>query len=114
MMTCVFPLDQNEIWEMQRLFLARTVHIENLMNYRQAMRASEEIIREIHHQVKVPTVIFHGSEDPILGPDHAQALHKSIKNSSYYYIEGLGHLPNPHFYDFLIQKLTENAERKCS
>lgn len=106
----VFPLDQKEIWEMQRQFLVRTVHMSNLMNYRLAMHASEKMVREIHHQINVPTVILHGSEDILFGQDHPETIHKEILNSTYYYLEGMGHIPNPHFYDFLIQKLTENAK----
>lgn len=63
----------------------------------------------MHTRVKVPTVIFQGSEDPILGSDHAEALKNSIKGSKYYFIEGMGHIPNHHFFPFLIEKLVENA-----
>lgn len=105
----VFPLDELETKEMLRQFIKRSIHPENLKNYQAAIHASEEMVRAIHRQVKVATVIFYGSEDPIIGPDHPEAMAKAISHSKYYFLEGLGHLPNPHFYDFQIAELTKNA-----
>jgi pimeloyl-ACP methyl ester carboxylesterase len=105
----IFPLEDLSTREMHRYFLERSLHPENLQNYGLAMRRSEEMIKIVHHSVKVPTVIFHGSEDPIFGHDHAAAIAKAITGSVYYYIEGLGHLPNSHFFSFLIDKLEQQT-----
>jgi len=46
--------------------------------------------------VEVPTLIVHGTEDPILPYDHAEALHKAIPGSTLVTWEGVGHeLPAP-------------------
>ena len=32
-------------------------------------------------QISCPTLIIHGAKDPMVGEEHAQYLHKKIKNS---------------------------------
>lgn len=104
----VFPLDEHATRQLQREYLAHCLHPENVKNYRQVIHRSIEMISDVHSKIHVPTVIFQGSEDPILGPDHAKGLKQAIPGSKYYYVEGMGHLPNSHFYDFLIAKLKHN------
>ncbi|MCE5316817.1 MAG: alpha/beta hydrolase [Parachlamydia sp.] len=106
----VFPLEEQSTKQMLSQFIRRTRHPENLLNYRKAIGLSEELVKAIHSQVTVPTVIFYGSEDPIMGSDHAEAMAKAIAHSKYFYLEGMGHLPNPHFYEFLITEVVQNLD----
>ena len=41
--------------------------------------------------ISVPTVVIHGSEDPLIPIDHAQALADNIPNSNLLTMEGVGH-----------------------
>jgi pimeloyl-ACP methyl ester carboxylesterase len=59
--------------------------------------------------IKTNTVIFQGSEDPIFSSEHGLSLHDAIENSEYYYLEGHGHVPNPYFFDNIIDILVGNA-----
>ena len=41
--------------------------------------------------ISVPTAVIHGSEDPLIPIDHAQALADNIPNSNLLMMEGVGH-----------------------
>ena len=41
--------------------------------------------------IKTPTLIINGSEDPLIPIDHAFALSKGISSSKLYVMEGVGH-----------------------
>ena len=74
-----------------------------------AVRASEEMVREVPSQVVVPTLILHGTEDPIFGVDHAEALSMKIEKSKIYLIQGMGHILNSRFSDLIIDQIAERA-----
>jgi len=42
-------------------------------------------------EVSIPTLIIHGTEDPLIPVDHGEAIAKQIKNSEKLIIEGMGH-----------------------
>ena len=107
-----YPLDEIATRKMHCEYFRRSVNPENLINYHYAIKRSEEMVQAIHSKVLVPTVIFQGSEDPILRDDHAKALHKAIQGSRYFFVKGMGHLPNRHFFEFLINKIEQNIRAK--
>ncbi len=49
--------------------------------------------------------MLHGSEDPLFPEDHGEALAKAIRNSKYILVEGLGHVPNGHFYKLIVEQV---------
>ena len=42
-------------------------------------------------EVSIPTLIIHGTEDPLIPVDHGEAIANQIKNSEKLIIEGMGH-----------------------
>jgi pimeloyl-ACP methyl ester carboxylesterase len=108
----VVPFEAERYREIHREFLTRALHPESIGNHVPAIKKSEALVREIPSQVKVPTLIFHGSEDPILPPDHGQALANSIASSKYVFIEGMGHVPNCHFYKLWIKAIKQHALKR--
>ena len=52
-------------------------------------------------KIKCPTLIIHGSNDPIIPVDHAHATAKAIEHSEKFIIEGMGHA-RPKIYDEAI------------
>jgi pimeloyl-ACP methyl ester carboxylesterase len=103
-------LDKEEICKMHATYLERLKNPAALRNYRNAHILSEELVRTVPYKVNVPTLILHGSEDPIFTPEHGQALHKAIKGSKYYLLEGMGHILNQNFYDYIIDKIVETQK----
>lgn len=99
------PFEEDRYYELHREFLERARHLENHLNHIKICQTAEETIRTIPFKVIVPTVVIQGSEDPLFQKDHGEALAKAIKNSKYVLIEGLGHVPNKHFYRPIIEQI---------
>jgi len=47
--------------------------------------------KERLHEIKIPTLVIHGTEDAILPLDHGQALANGIPNAQMMVLEGVGH-----------------------
>lgn len=113
----VIPFEEQYYRELHREFLSRIKHPESMTNHLDAIKNSFDLVRTIPRQVKVPTLIMHGSEDTIFPPDHGQALAKEIQGSTFIPVHGFGHVPNGYFYDMFIaniKKLTiqqKNSEK---
>jgi pimeloyl-ACP methyl ester carboxylesterase len=101
----VIPLEKESQYALHREFLSRLRYPQGLKNHLLANERSEEIIRTTPSKITLPTIIFLGSEDPIFGKDHGESLSQAIQGSKFYFVEGLGHVPNPHFDDFIIEKM---------
>lgn len=105
------PFEGERYREIHREFLLRLKHPESMGNHLLAIKNSFNMIQTVPYQVKVPTLILHGFEDPIFSQDHADALAKAIPHAKYLLIEGMGHVPNRVFYDIYISEIKQLAER---
>lgn len=106
----VIAFDSETYTQIHREFLFRQKHVENLTNHLMAIKKSFDVIQKVPHWVKVPTLIFHGTEDPIFPQDHGEALAKQIKGSKYILLNGFGHIPNAYFYDLFIENMKKHAD----
>lgn len=107
------PLDAQINREMQSEVLLRLRYPQGMVNHITMLNstASETLVRTVPSKIQVPTVIIHGTEDPIFPPDHAVALSHLIPHSEYHLVEGMGHIPNQYFYDFYIDVLKRQAAK---
>lgn len=105
------PLNEKANREIHQAFLARLRYPQGLINHLLMMRNehAETLVRTVASRIKVPTVILQGTEDPIFQPDHGEGLAKAIEHSEYFLVDGMGHVPNQHFYDFYIGILKRQA-----
>lgn len=103
------PLDENSTREIHRQYLLRLQSESAVGNHFPAIQRSEELVRSVPAQVRVPTLVIHGTEDPILHPEHGAALAASIPGSKYILLEGMGHVPNSHFFDLIVEEVTTLA-----
>lgn len=101
----IAPFEEHLYSELHRLFLSRSKFPESIKNHVSVCWNSEDIIKTAPQQVKVPTLIFHGTEDPIFPSDHGIALAQAISKSKYFLMDGLGHVLNGQFYEFMIRKM---------
>ncbi len=63
------------------------------------------------HEIKVPTLVIHGTEDAILPLDHGIAVANGIKDSKKMIMEGVGHeIPEELFPD-IINEIIANIRR---
>ena len=55
---------------------------------------------------ELPTLVLHGTADPLFPPAHGEALADAISNATYMPLEAVGHqLPPPHTWDAVIDAL---------
>lgn len=106
------PLNKDHNRDLQRLFLSRLIYSEGLKNHILANALSEEIIRTVPYKVTHPTLILHGAVDPLFPPDHATALMQAIPSATCHIIEGMGHVPNPSFFNRWISEIKKLVETK--
>lgn len=107
----VFPLDAKINREIQEEFLVRLRYPQGILNHIAMLNTvqTEKLTRLIPSKIKIPTVILHGSEDPLFPLEHGDALSKKIKNAEYLPVKGMGHVPSDHFYDLYIQILKRQS-----
>ena len=63
------------------------------------------------HEINIPTLVIHGTEDSILPLDHGIALADGIKNSKTMIMEGVGHEIPEQLYSEIINAIEENIKR---
>ena len=63
-------------------------------------------------EIEVPTLIIHGTEDPVLPYAHALALKSAIHNSTLIPLEGAGHELNRSDWDIIIAAIVGHTFRK--
>lgn len=103
----ITPFEEVLYSELHRLFLTRSIFPESIKNHLFVCSNSEDLIESAPQHINVPTLIFHGTEDPIFPPDHGSALSKAISKSNYFLIDGFGHVLNCQFYEFMIRKMKD-------
>jgi pimeloyl-ACP methyl ester carboxylesterase len=77
-----------------------------------AMKASFADHKRAPGLIKAPTLIIHGSEDPVFEVDHAEALHDTITDSELVIIDNMGHNLNTHFYDEIIALIKAQTQKE--
>jgi pimeloyl-ACP methyl ester carboxylesterase len=72
-------------------------------------------LRPTFARVRAPTVVLHGSDDPLLSPEHGRAIASAIPNAKFELVEGLGHsLPEgavPHVLKAVVQVLPPSRKK---
>jgi len=104
------PFDEKEARKLHQLFLNRQKNMESLSHHIFAQNRSLDMINSISEKVKVPTLVIHGTEDPIFPPEHGKALSMAIDGSTYKLIEGLGHVPNSYFDEIIVNLVIEHIQ----
>jgi pimeloyl-ACP methyl ester carboxylesterase len=67
--------------------------------------------RVVLYEIKVPTLVIHGTEDAILPLDHGIAVADGIKNSKRMIMEGVGHEIPEDLIPEIIREILENIGR---
>ena len=103
-----FPFDENEF----RTRLAPIVEHGNnpFALHGEAIGASPDRTNRLC-EIKVPTLVIHGTEDAILPLDHGIALADGIKNSTRMIMDKVGHEIPEQLYSEIVNAIVENIKR---
>lgn len=86
----------------------RAVNMQSSLNHGPAI-ASSPPWHERLDQLSVPTLVIHGTDDPILPYDHGQALAAAIPGATLLALEGVGHELPTGVLDVVIPALLEHT-----
>jgi pimeloyl-ACP methyl ester carboxylesterase len=84
------PSDDEDIRELARTSVARGDDSRSLPRQMAAILASGSRHRALRH-LQTPTLILHGTEDPLVRPAAARAMARWMPQARLAWIEGMGH-----------------------
>ncbi len=90
-------------------FLYRQRDPKNLHNHYHAVNNSLALIKEVPYKITSPTLVIHGSHDPIFTPTHGETLADIIADSRYVLIDGMGHIPGGNHLDVILEEFLHHA-----
>jgi pimeloyl-ACP methyl ester carboxylesterase len=85
-----FPYDEPARRELVAAMIARTTNLEAAMTNHWILAGDDEKTRNLA-DISVPTLVMHGSEDPLFHPAHGEALAREIPNARFVLLQGAGH-----------------------
>lgn len=107
-----FPIDEAWIRDRTGLQYDRAFHPEGAQNQSMAVAAARDRTEALG-KVTVPTVVIHGSVDPLVHPIGGELTAKAVPGAELVVIEGMGHdLPEGAF-PIVVDAIVRNA-RKAS
>jgi pimeloyl-ACP methyl ester carboxylesterase len=89
------PFDEHEVREREQRILARAKNIDAANNHQFAVASSPDRTDDLA-RITAPTLVIHGTSDPILPYPHGEATANAIPGAKLLAVEGMGHeLPAP-------------------
>jgi pimeloyl-ACP methyl ester carboxylesterase len=85
-----YPYDEVSRRELFAAEIARAINFPSSQNHALVVAATQRWHERLH-TLNVPTLVIHGTEDPILPFDHGQALAESIPGARLLPLPGVGH-----------------------
>jgi pimeloyl-ACP methyl ester carboxylesterase len=105
-----FPLDEERDRERGERVFARGLNPAGTMRQLRAILASGSRHKALNN-VRIPTLVIHGSADPLVHPEGGRDTAESIPGSQYLVIDGMGHaLPIP-MWPQVIGAIVDHARR---
>jgi pimeloyl-ACP methyl ester carboxylesterase len=84
------PFDTDEMREMERRILGRANNIDAANNHMLAVASSPDRTDDLA-RITTPTLVIHGTADPIMPYAHGAATAKAIRGATLLPIDGMGH-----------------------
>jgi pimeloyl-ACP methyl ester carboxylesterase len=84
------PFDEAGVRAREARVLARARNIDAAQNHQLAIAASPDRLEALR-SLRVPTLVFHGDDDPILPLAHGRLTAEAIPGARFVVVEGMGH-----------------------
>jgi len=88
-----FPFDEEALRELVARIVDRTLNIESSMNH--WILDDGEPVQGRLDELEAPTLVLHGTEDPLFPLGHGEALAAEIPGARLLPLEGMGHQVPP-------------------
>ncbi|WP_232828557.1 alpha/beta fold hydrolase [Kribbella monticola] len=99
-----FPYDEPARRELVARMIARTTNLASAMTNHWILDDGDSKDRNLA-DIAVPTLVMHGTEDPMFRPAHAEALAREIPGARLVLLEGAGHELPQQVWDQAIPEL---------
>jgi len=105
------PFDEDAIRERAMRDVERARNFASAQNH--GLLADAEGGRERLHSIGAPTLVIHGTADPLFPVEHGQALAAEIPGARLITLEGAGHILDPADWETVVEAILEhtNAQR---
>jgi pimeloyl-ACP methyl ester carboxylesterase len=101
------PFDEARMHERVARDLERARNFASAQNH--AMLEGQNAWRDRLSAIRVPTLVLHGTADPMFDLSHGEALAEEIPDARLVTLEGGGHLLDPADWDLVLQVILEHT-----
>ena len=110
------PLDEQRTRELAGQVVDRSIDVAAADNHWIAINRGEEDAEPIDvHDLAVPTLVVHGTADPVFPLRHGEVLAEAIPGARLLVVEGMGHqVPPPSTWDLVVPALLDHTGQSRS
>ena len=104
------PFDEDDVRQREQRILARAKNIDAANNHQLAVASSPDRTDDLA-RITAPTLVIHGTEDPIIPYAHGEATANAIPGATLLPIEGMGHELPPPAIPILVTAVLEHTSQ---
>ena len=103
------PFEEDRQRDLVERVVDRTINIESSLKNHWLLAEGEPVRKPIS-EVTAPTLVFHGTEDPVFPYEHGEALAREIPGARLIPLEGAGHeLPPRPLWNLVVAAILEHT-----
>jgi pimeloyl-ACP methyl ester carboxylesterase len=107
--TGTLPFDAGEVRAVAEIVVDRTIDIEASMTNHSLLDGGGELRSRIG-QISAPTLVLHGTDDPLFPLPHGEALAREIPGARLAVLEGMGHeVPPAPLWDQVVAAMLDHT-----
>jgi pimeloyl-ACP methyl ester carboxylesterase len=104
-----WDFDENRSIELAETEYERANNLSSMFNH--SLLKGGELLYGKSKEINIPTLIIHGTEDPVLPYEHGIALKNTIPNSELLTLEGRGHEIHYNDWENIIESIVKHTEQ---
>jgi pimeloyl-ACP methyl ester carboxylesterase len=108
-----FPYPEDQVHELAAALYDRSFYPQGMARQLFAILGTENRVSKLG-SIKVPTLVIHGSEDPLVPVEGGRETAASIPGAELIIIEGMGHSLPPEIWPQVVAAIAKNASKANS
>jgi len=105
-----FPYPENQARELAATLYDRSFYPQGMLRQLNAILATENRVSKLG-SIKVPTLVIHGGDDPLVPVEGGKETSESIPGSELIIIEGMGHSLPTETWTQIVDAIAKNADK---